>query len=1132
MRRSVANVMTRSFGISVWVPLMLGCVLVMFVAGIPSAKAQVLYGTLVGTVQDATGAVVPGSEVSITNQGTGETRQSATDAAGAYNFANVSPGIYDVHVTASGFRAFTSTGVAVRVNAVSRMDVSMEVGQITESVTVAAAAATLQTDKADVHVELTSKEVADLPLPIYRNYQSLLNLVPGAAPGKIQASALGFPSRSIGSNINGTALNNNNSRLDGAINNRATLPHTVVYVPPAESIETVNISTNNFDAEQGFAGGAAVTVTTKSGTNEFHGVAYNNLGNSVLNAKDFFYQDEKKAKNVLNMYGGTLGGPIKRDKLFFFLSYEALRQRENFSGLWTIPTTAQREGDFSGLGVTIYDPDTGNPNGSGRTPFANAQIPHGRQSEITRHMQSLLPDTNQPGTVSNFFNSATFPVDRNSYDGKINWNRTQSHMIWGKYTYTDSEASSPSRLGAAGGYGMNAFGGATAGLANWLSHLVSAGTTYTLSPRLVLDGVFGYTLTDYAQIHDMQEVAFGTDVLGIPGTNGPDPRTWGQPYFEVSGYEPMGGRKPSVPKYVYDVSYTAAVNVGYVKGAHDIRFGVDLARHKLDHWHPEFGGFGARGGFRFNTGVTALQGSTSPNRFNHYAAFLLGLPSQSGKSLQFYDPMTTREWMHGYYLRDRWQVNRNLTLSLGLRWEYYPIMNRADGSIERYDLATNMVHLAGFGGVPKNAGIEAGKRHFAPRFGIAYRLGSKSVIRTGYGISVDPYPMNVRLLGQPYPVTVSAVFNAPNSFQPSDRIENGIPEIVGPDRSPGIIPIPSHVETTTPLPGTFNRGYVQSWNLVLERQLPFGLIGSAGYVATQTTRQPLRDNVNAGRIGGGNNGRPLVAQFGRTANTFVYSNATSANYHSLQVNVSRPFTNGLLLRVAYTWSKAINFSDDAGNTLFFSDPTARHRNRARATYDVPQNFRVAAVYELPFGAGKRWANQSALARAVLGGWQMNGVFGAYSGTPFTVTASGSSLNAPGNNQTADQVLPEVRKLGGVGPNVAYYDPLAFRAVSEVRFGTAGRNILRGPGVVNFDYGIFRTFSLSEHVRLQFKAEAFNLTNTPHFSNPGANASNMSLNPDGTIRSLGNFMSITSTKANSTDVSGGSRTIRFALRLSF
>jgi Carboxypeptidase regulatory-like domain len=420
------------------------------------AGAQVLYGTVLGTVEDKSGGAVPEASVSITNRGTGESRATRTNSRGAYNFANVLPGRYDLRVTASGFQVFTTTNVSVTGNTVSRVDTTLEVGQVNQSLTVAAAAATIQTDKADVHLDLSSQAVADLPTGGYRNYQALLSLVPGATPSQLQATPLGAPQRSLGTNINGTARANNNNRLDGAINIRITQPEQALYIPPIESIETVNVSTNAFDAEQGFAGGAVVTVTTKSGTNQFHGVAYENINNADFNAKDFFYKGTKNPQEILNLFGGTFGGPIKKDKIFFFGSYEGLRELSNTSRTLTIPTAAQGAGDFSGTAGTIYDPATVNFDGTGRTPFPGNIVPLGRQSTITRTMQSYIPDTNLPGNVSNYFTSQTVPFNRDTYDVKVNWNRTDRQTFWAKVSYLRAHTVSPSTLGPAGGNGMAA----------------------------------------------------------------------------------------------------------------------------------------------------------------------------------------------------------------------------------------------------------------------------------------------------------------------------------------------------------------------------------------------------------------------------------------------------------------------------------------------------------------------------------------------------------------------------------------------------------------------------------------------------------------------------------------------------
>jgi hypothetical protein len=1054
---------------------------------------------------------------------------------GAYQFPNTIPGIYTLTVEAPGFSRYVQADIQVTINTVSRVNVRLQIGSLTETVSVIGSAAVLQTDTADVHVELGNKEINELPLPAYRNYQSLINLVPGATPGRFQNTIFGSPGRALSTNINGTNRNNNNTRLDGALNIRPSLPHQTRYVPPPESIETVNISTNSFDAEQGFAGGAAITITTKSGTNQLHGVLFEHHSNGQLRAKDFFFLDDKRPKRIMNQFGGTLGGPIKKDKLFYFVSWERMRERENFSKLVTVPTEDQRAGNFSRYGVTLYDPLTGNSDGSGRTPFSGATVPQSRQSAITLKMQALVPLPNLPGTAVNYFASAPVVLDRDNYDVKINWHPTAKTIVWGKYSALEADSAGAYSLGAAGGTGMTSGGGV--GVGDFLAQMGTIGYSHTFSSNLLMDGTLGFGRDSTTNTADDYGTNFGLDVLGIPGTNGfnKEIQASGQPLFSISGYETLGGGYNWMPQFESDESWTITNNVGWIKGSHDIRFGADIARYRTEAWKPE-AGQGPRGGFVFQNGITGLRNGPAPNQFNHYAAFLLGLPFSAGKSIQYYDPMAASQWLYGFYFRDRWQATRRLTLTLGLRWEYYPLYFRsksgiANTGIELYDPETNQVYIGGMGNVPRNAGVEPDKDLFAPRLGIAYRLGQKGVIRAGYGISVDPQPL-IRTNRQNYPSVVAANFQGPNTFQPYGRIEGGIPFFSGPDISSGVIPLPGTVSTSTLSRGPFQRGYVQSFNFALERQLPGNFIGTIAYVGTRTIRQRTAININAAPAGGGQAGQPLFQKWGRIAATTVQSNFQGGHYNSLQAQLDRRFTAGLMVKASYTFSKTINWTDDAAGGLFFAHPSVWDRNRGLAGYDRTHMLRIAWVADLPFGKGRRWGNGNAFSNALLSGWQLNGIFSSYSGLPFTVTSSGTSLNAPGNSQTADQVKPEVQKFGGIGRDVPFFDPLAFRPVTEARFGTAGRNTLRGPGVVTVDGGIFRNFRVSERWRIQFRAEGFNLSNTPHFSNPNTNVSNMSLNPDGTIRSLGGFMSITSTAAREANAEGGAREFRFGLRVSF
>ncbi|PYV18118.1 MAG: hypothetical protein DMG07_04530, partial [Acidobacteria bacterium] len=432
-------------------------------------------------------------------------------------------------------------------------------------------------------------------------------------------------------------------------------------------------------------------------------------------------------------------------------------------------------------------------------------------------------------------------------------------------------------------------------------------------------------------------------------------------------------------------------------------------------------------------------------------------------------------------------ASRNLTLTLGLRWEYYPFMTRTFDGFERYDLDTGKVLIGRFGGIDDNAGIEVSKKLFAPRVGVAYRLGDRGVIRSGYGITIDPYPM-ARPMRSPYPVVIWSDNEGPNTFQPYGSLEKGIPAIVPPDITKGTIDIPANVGTRTMERGPFKRGYIQSWNLFYERQLPGRFVGSAGYVGTHSVHQLANLEANTAAPGTGTPGRILNQRFGRTATTGLVAPWADSDYHALQSSLDRRFSNGFFLKTAYTWSRAINSLDNSQEgTVYFMYPTYWSRNRGVAGYDRTHNLRVAWLYELPFGSSKHWA-QSGAGRALLAGWQLNGIFSAYSGTPFTVTASGTSLASQGSNQVADQILPDVALLGGIGLGNPYFDPAAFKALNEPRYGNVGRNSLRGPGYVNVDLSLFRRFRVTERLNMEFRAESANLTNTPHFNNPNANAS--------------------------------------------
>ncbi len=1120
------------------------------------AGAQVLYGSVTGTVTDQTGAAVPKAHVVVTNRATSVARGADADDAGHYVIIDVSPGNYDLTVKVSGFKPLTQTGLTIRTNTVTNADVNLQVGAVSEQVTVEASAVTLQTEKTDLHTELSEKAILDMPLNQYRNFQTLINLVPGATPGVFQNAIADTPERALSTNINGTNRNNNNTRVDGAADVFVWLPHHAVYIPPAETVQEVNISTNNFDPEQGMTGGAAITVITKSGTNQYHGVAFEYFQNQALRAKQFF-ETGAKGESKLNDFGGTFGGPIKKDKLFFFGSYNGTYERDNRStGLVTVPTAALRAGDFTGTGTVIYDPHTGNPDGTGRTPFANqAAIPI---NSIAAKILALIPPPTGAGNNANYFKSATQKLNRNNFDGKVDWNRTSRHSIFAKYSAMKSVFHGEPSLGQA--IGDCACDG---GLGDFhdLVQLVTVGHTLTLSPTLVVDGNVGFTrMSEYGQTPDFG-TNIGSDVLKIPGTNnGSDLRSSGIPFFAISGYANLGNPEGWNPAFRNDWSFTTSHNVRWSHGKHQISAGTDIVHHHLNHWQPELGA-GPRGEFDFGGGATALKcpappapqppgcPAPAPNQYNALAQFELGLAGELGvssggsvgvgRSEQFIKA-TAKEWQFGWFVGDRYRITNKLTVTLGLRYEYYPLMTR-DGAFQfdRYDFTKNNVLLGGIGGNPSHLGVTTSKKLFAPRVGFAYQINNDTVVRAGFGISVDPLPLARPLRGF-YPLTVGSNFVGANSFVPFSSfsplasplpggpIPVGIPSVCCPDISSGTLSLPAQALERTVGPGELKRGYIESWNLVVERKLPANFLVSVGYVGTQTVHQFADLNINASQPGTGKFGQPLfcktadfsttpptcpVPSFGRTSDTLLFQGWLSANYHSLQTAITRQFSKGFMVKGAYTYSKAIDWTDDDGWAgLAWNDPNILRRNRAAAGFNTPHIFQLAYIYELPVGKNKPWANGGGAATKILSDWQVSGIFSAIHGQPFSLTASGASLNAVGQRQTPDQVGP-VKKLGGIGTGQPFYDTSAFVAVTRVGYGTVGRNTLYGPGSVNMDFSLFRTFKFTERFDVQLRADAANLFNTPHFKNPTGS------------RSSGNFLTITSAKDDE-------RQFRLGVRVAF
>jgi hypothetical protein len=705
-------------------------------------EAQVLYGSVVGNVKDPAGAAVAGAAVSVTHRETNQSRQTVTNETGGYAFPTIPGGSYSLQVTAPGFRTFREEQVTVAINNVTRVDVALEVGAVTETVQVTAQTTSLQTDRPDVRAEITSDEVENLPMPVDRNYQSLFVTIPGFSPPDQAHSIPSNPSRAMTFNVNGVSRSSNNTRIDGASGTNVWLPHMTSYIPAAEAIESVNVNTNSFDAEVGLAGGAAIHVQIKSGTNQAHGSAFLYHNDASVNALAWITPPgERNPKRVFNQFGGALGGPIKRDRLFFFASFEGTADRQHDAKLATIPTVAVRNGDMSQSPNPIYDPLTGNPDGSGRQAFPNKVIPQQRIDPIAAQIARLFPAPTSSGLTNNYYANAPFRFDRSTLDTKINWTAGPKLSLYGRVSrlgfstynrqYFGDELGGPPIHGGNPG---NGFG------YTWSTTLAA---TYVASPRLVVDAYFGWTLMDANAEQPLLDRKVGLEELGIPGTNGARRFEGGWPRFAITNYTTFGINEDYMPYYRHDPQYQYVMNASWTRGAHELRFGGEVYRQLMNHTQPEFSAGsvsnGAQGGFTFAGGPTQVRGGPSSNQFNTFSTFLLGFYTGGGKILQVPDVYTTRTWLHSYYARDRWNATRRLTLSYGLRYEYFPLPTRADRGLERYDFDANQMLVCGVGVAPRDCGVRIGSKYFAPRAGFAYRVTDKLVVRAGYGITNDPY---------------------------------------------------------------------------------------------------------------------------------------------------------------------------------------------------------------------------------------------------------------------------------------------------------------------------------------------------------------------------------------------------------
>ena len=1155
----------------------IGSVFALLVLGFSQVLlGQAVNGTLLGTVTDSTDAAISNAQVTATLTSTGAIHQSTTNASGNYTFPDMQPGIYIITVNATGFKKAEQQNINLLANTSPRVDVTLQPGNVSETVVVTTAPPVLQTDRADISTKIEAQTVMELPLTTNRNYQSLLNLVPGVAPAVFQHSQFFNASDSLQTEANGMPRVSNLYQIEGIDDDERT-GLLQILIPPAEAIQSVDISTNNYEAELGRSVGAITNVTLKSGTSQFHGSAFEFIQNNAVNARSYFAGPLGHLS--YNYFGGSFGGPIIKDKLFFFGDYLRTIDHENIGSTFTIPDaryyTPNRSGNIdlsaalvgTNCSVTackgqIYDPSTGDGSAAHpRTPFVNNQLPANRINPVSlTALQGVNAaaakygklDSTKPlsAPTNNYTTNLPFSKASNSYDVKIDFTPTEKNHISGRFSYQNNSIFQAPAFGAF--YGGPAGGGFEAN-----------GTQNTYSTGGNWDHVFSPSFFTEARVgvahlrNEANPIDFGSNdasTLGIPGVNiSGQPFTSGQVGITINdGFSgPLIGYSASVPWIRAESNIDMVNNWTKVKGNHTIKWGVDLRRVRDDLLQDQT--FSPRGAFTFSANQTSSTGGTT-NAVNDIASFLLDQPSQTGRDLNTFFPCY-RQWWFFAFGADKWQATPKLTVDLGIRWEFYPPATpRIAGGFSNYNPTNNTIVLAGLGSNPSNLGMVTKYDYFAPRTGFSYRVSDATVVRGGFGISYIPFTDNTYAYN--YPI------RANNSYQPAggsaftpavlaDGVTTATFQAGFPAPVPVTIPSNGIIVANTPLlisqvytyiPPNFRNSYAEAWNLAVQQALGSNFSLQIAYVGNHGTRMNLSQNINLPTYyGGGNNSLPEnkdangVTTFGRTAATNEYFLGASSNYNALQAQLTKRYSNGLAFTSAFTWGKALGYAtggDDNGSAMFFIN---FRRNYAPADFDRAKNFEQSFTYQLPFGHGHALLNNG-IGDAVLGGWKVTGVVSLLSGLPFSVYANGSSLNTPGTAQTAN-ITGGLKVLHNIGAGKQWLDPTSFSQPAGCPgsttpcpapgLGNTGRNQFRGPGYIQDNFSIAKKFTIYRELALETRIDAVQLSNTPQFANPNTGSGN--------IFTAGNFGQVTSTLGSgqgTVNGIGGGRSLQGSVKFTF
>jgi outer membrane receptor protein involved in Fe transport len=1074
-------------------------------------EAQAVYGSLGGTVTDNSGAVLPGATVTITNVDRKTVDSVVTNDSGFFTKDRLLPGAYEVKAELSGFKTAIVPRVTVSVDTQTPVSFKLELGAVSEEVTVTGGAPLLKTDRADVATTFDSRQLTELPV-LDRNLTKFVLLTPGTQQLGWQHAASENPQGSVQIQVNGQHFSGTGYQLDGT-ENRDPILGIIVINSTLESVAETKITSQNYDAEFGQATAGVVSIRTKSGTNELHGSAFEFWRGDKFQARNPFTQFQRDPltgrfipETSHNQFGASIGGPIVTNKMFFFGDYQGTRDTQGGSKLLSVPTAAARGGDLSAYGVNIFDPATG-ATPEQRAQFANNVIPTGRLSPQALAILQSIPLPNAAGrdngTRDNYVAAASETFEEDSFNVRVDGRMSEKVNIFGRYSTGGFSRDGPTAFGSGGGAELVSLGG----VSKVRNHSVAFGADYTLSPTLLADFRFGF----FQYKVNVLPFDFGTTPAldaGIPGLNLGDDFTSGLPALFIGGdnttvagdFEAgsgLGVNRCNCPLDQNEKQWQMVGNLTKLMGNHSFKFGIDVRRaynlrvpsdaHRsgeltfnLDRTRgPSGGGLGL---------ATFLLGDVT--FFRRYAS-----PNTDARE---------RQWRHFYYAQDTWRVNPRLTVNYGLRLDVInPQTVNEAGNGGWLDLTTGQMLVGGVGDIDL-AGNVKNRFNWAPRLGVTYQLDEKTVLRAGYGRSYDIGVFG-SLFGhsvtQNLPVLSVQELRAPNNFDRVFTLASGPSPATFPDPgSSGRFTLPDGVFSRA-LPDKQRPPAVDAWNVTYQRQLTDTMSLEVAYVANHGSRVFAGDgpavNANQARLDGFgtlnfNQRQPffnglvtpkegLGGAFGWTQGIDYFCNCATNDYQSLQARFTKRFSGGYLANVNYTLQRA----EMANGDYFFWDP---EMNRGVADWDRRHNFVFSFVALIPVGRDQRYMSDiSPGLDALIGGWQLNANTTIQSGLPFSVNYrdAGADRDTGGNNrpnligdtdgeQNRDQWFNST-PIGSPGS--------AFERPARGTFGTMERNALRGPGYWRVDASLFKNFRLGGARELQVRIEAVNVFNHVNLANP-------------------------------------------------